>query len=107
MPKCAPDPGEFVEKLSVGYLFSIGPMIRKGNADSGERCGPRAEVGENGASLARGGVPIKVAAGEAPSAELLRDLAKLLHEDFTRQRIDAPSVKTELRTIQPVAPHAA
>jgi hypothetical protein len=71
-------------------------MIGKRDADSVEGGGPRAEVRENGASLARGGVSIKIATGEPPTAELFRHLAKLLHEYFARQRIDAPSVKSEL-----------
>jgi hypothetical protein len=99
MPEYAPDPGEFTEKLSMGNLFSIGPVIREGNADRAESCGPRAEVGQHRAPLARGGMPIKVATGEAATGELFGDLAKLLDEHFPRKSVDAPSVKSEPRTI--------
>ncbi len=84
MSERAPHPGEFGEELSVSDLLPIGPMMRKGNADGVECRGPRAEVSQNGASLTRIGVPIEVATREAPTAKLFRDLAKLLHKDFTR-----------------------
>jgi hypothetical protein len=106
MPERAPDSGEFIEKLNVGDLLSIGSMILQGQADGLECFGPRAEVSQNGASLAGGRVPIKVASGEATTTKLFRDLPKLLDEDIARQRIDAPSIKTELRTIHWVAPRA-
>ena len=107
MPECAPDLGEFTEKLSIGNLFSIGPVIREGNADGAESGGPRTEVGQNRAPLARGGLPIKVATREAATAEQFGDLAKLLDEHFPRKSINAPSVNGEPRTIHFLAaPHA-
>jgi hypothetical protein len=83
----------------IGDLLSIWSVIGKRHADRVECLGPRSEVSQNSSSLARGGVPIEVTPGEAATTKLFGDLAELLHEDFPRQCIDAPSVKTEVRTI--------
>ena len=106
MPQCLPHSGEFTEKLSVSNLLSIWPVIGERHADCVECLCPRSEVSQNSTSLARCGVPIEVTPGEAATAKLFGDFAELLHEDFARQRIDAPPVKTEVRTIHRVAPHA-